>query len=71
MKQSGKFAEAIDFGERLLLREPGHIQNLINLADAHRLNGNVDRARNVINRALTLSPESAQAKRLAGMLRAP
>jgi tetratricopeptide (TPR) repeat protein len=67
-KKAGDYKAAIDFGERCMLREPEHLNNLINLADAYRLSGNADRARQLVTRAVSLSPDHAAARKLADLM---
>ena len=67
-KKAGDLKAAIDFGERCMLREPEHLNNLINLADAYRLSGNTDRARQLVTRAVSLSPDHAAARKLADLM---
>jgi tetratricopeptide (TPR) repeat protein len=67
-KKAGDYKAAIDFGERCMLREPEHLNNLINLADAYRLSGNTDRARQLVTRAVSLSPDHAAARKLADLM---
>jgi hypothetical protein len=46
----------ISQGERLRLRDPEHVRNLINLADLHRINGNSRRSKQMLEEAAGLSP---------------
>lgn len=67
-KKSGNLPVAVEYGERCALRLPEHARNLVNLADCHRLLGNLTRA-NFLNRlALQREPELAAARQLAELL---
>lgn len=67
-KWAKRYKNAIDFGERLRLRDPNNIKNLINLADAYRLDKNFERARKIYNEAEVLAPENAYLLRLKELL---
>lgn len=54
---------AADFGERVRLRNPRHIRNLINLADIYAVDGNAERASMLLQLALDLDPSNAGALR--------
>ncbi|MDZ4727834.1 MAG: tetratricopeptide repeat protein [Leptospira sp.] len=64
----GKKAEAADFGERLLLRDPNHIPNLINLAEIHIDLGIFVRAKTVIEKVFLINPNHARAKEILNTL---
>lgn len=49
---------AIDFGERVRLRDPNHIKNLINLGHAYIASKNFERALNIMNSAIAIDPEN-------------
>jgi tetratricopeptide (TPR) repeat protein len=59
---------AIDAGESLRLREPENIKNLINLADAYRMNQNFSRAEKILGYALTIEPKNEKAQKLKQIL---
>jgi serine phosphatase RsbU (regulator of sigma subunit) len=67
-KQLRNYDEALNYGERLFLREPNHIKNLLNLADIHRYLGNRNRANFLLNRIETLDPENQVAKKIRAIL---
>lgn len=56
LKRSQRIEEARIQAERVLLRDPHHANNLVNLADIYRMLGLVDKAENCIERALELRP---------------
>ncbi|MCB1167389.1 MAG: SpoIIE family protein phosphatase [Leptospiraceae bacterium] len=56
-----RLEEAADFGERLLLREPGNVLNLLNLADIYARMEQSKRALTLVDKALHLEPENEQA----------
>ncbi|MEQ8351832.1 MAG: SpoIIE family protein phosphatase [Leptospiraceae bacterium] len=59
-----RYDEAADFGERLLLREPNNILNLLNLSDIYYSMEQTRRALNLVDKALQLEPENHQAATL-------
>lgn len=63
-KKIGRLDEAIDYGERCRLRLPEHATNLANLADCHRLKGNLRRASQLAHRALNLNQELNAARQI-------
>ena len=64
LRLAERFEEAADFGERLLLREPSNVLNLLNLADIYKSLEKTKRALNLVDKALQLEPESPQAANL-------
>ncbi len=64
LKHTHKFAEAVDQGERLRLRQPDDLRNLLNLADAYRLQGNTDRAVALLEYGLSVHPLNENLRRL-------
>lgn len=60
---------AIDFGERVRLRDPGHVKNLINLGQTYLADKNMDRAENILSSALELDPENPSLERLLDHIR--
>lgn len=65
---NGKTPEAIDYGERLRLREPTQSANLFNLCDAYRLSGDYERARKLLQQGIELDPKNPAALRLRQLL---
>ncbi|MCE9599965.1 MAG: SpoIIE family protein phosphatase [Spirochaetia bacterium] len=56
--------DAVEFGERVRLRAPRFVRNLINLAEVHRSLRNLNRARKLVGEALRIEPENPRAIRL-------
>jgi len=61
-KKLWNYQEAIDLGERVKLRDPKHTKNLINLADAYYLEGNVKRSIYLIDMVLKIDANNSHAK---------
>ena len=59
---------AVDFGERLRLRNFEHAGNVIQLADAYRLLGQIDRARQMLLEAEVLAPADPRIAQLRSRL---
>lgn len=68
-RKAGQFQKALDFGERLRLREPDHFKNLMNLAQIYIAMKNQERAMTIIQAALHLEPENEAVLRIRDMLR--
>lgn len=64
-KNARKFELAADFGERCRMRDPGHLNNIANLVDIYRLNGNIKRANRLLDRALEMDPEHELLQKVA------
>ncbi|MBI3396661.1 MAG: tetratricopeptide repeat protein [Spirochaetia bacterium] len=62
-KKCGKPQRAADFGERVRLRQPHNVKNLINLSDIYRMSGNLSRAMGLIQQALAVEPDNPMAVR--------
>ncbi len=60
---------AIDFGERVRLRDPNHVKNLINLGQTYLADKNLSRAENILSSALELDPENPSLQRLLDHIR--
>ncbi|EMY77338.1 stage II sporulation protein E [Leptospira weilii serovar Ranarum str. ICFT] len=56
-RKAGSFQKALDFGERLKLREPTHIRNLVNLAQIYIALKNYNRAMEMVEIALSVDPK--------------
>ncbi len=67
-KLARRFPEAVRLAERCQLRDPRHVGNLVNLADAYRLTGATDAARATLAAALALAPDSTAAHSLERLL---
>jgi HAMP domain-containing protein len=61
LKKTGDYPSASDLGERVKLRNPNHVRNLINLADANFFGGNPERAKTLIDKVLEIEPNNAYA----------
>ncbi|MEM7183252.1 MAG: SpoIIE family protein phosphatase [Spirochaetota bacterium] len=70
MKLNHEFDEAIEVAERVKLREPRNIRNLIHLADLYTYTRNLTRARKVLNKILNMEPNNQTAQRIANVLSA-
>ncbi|MBM9549206.1 SpoIIE family protein phosphatase [Leptospira sp. 201903074] len=67
-RKSKNVRKAVEIGERLRARDPKHIRNLINLVECYRLLKNKDRARKILERLGTTSPENSQYLKLKEVL---
>ena len=67
-KRTRRFSEAIEAGERVRLRDPKHVKNLLNLADAWRLKKNLTRAKKILNEALSLDADNKKAAELLSVM---
>lgn len=68
MKMSRDIESAIDLSERVKLREPGNVKNLIHLADMYAYTRNYKRASKLITKVLQIEPENEQAKKIFKMI---
>ncbi|PJZ71144.1 stage II sporulation protein E [Leptospira perolatii] len=57
-RKAGQLRKALDFGERLRLREPEHLKNLMNLAQIYIALKNYERAMMMTQTALRIDPEN-------------
>ncbi len=64
-RASGRLAVARDYAERLRLREPQHIENLILLAELCLALSELERAGKIAGEALEIDPANARARELA------
>lgn len=60
-KKIKNYARAADFGERVKLRNPRYVKNLINLAEVYARMNNRPRAESLLDSALALDPENPKA----------
>jgi len=58
-RKSGEPEKAVDLGERILLRKPDNVKNIINLARAYFDLNQPDRAVQILEKALAGEPENA------------
>ncbi|MEI1279316.1 SpoIIE family protein phosphatase [Leptospira venezuelensis] len=56
-KETEYLKSAAELGEKLRVRSPNHLKNLINLSDIYRLLGNSFRAKKLLDEASILSPD--------------
>ncbi|TGK59956.1 serine/threonine-protein phosphatase [Leptospira wolffii] len=63
-KTDSSLQAAIEWGERLRVRNPSHTKNLVNLTDLYRISGNSIRARKLLEEAYQLSPEDGKVAEL-------
>jgi tetratricopeptide (TPR) repeat protein/HAMP domain-containing protein len=68
-RMANLFNEAIDAGERLLLREPKNFLNLVNLATSYLELNSINRAEIMINRAIVLNPNDSNTNKLANSIK--
>ncbi|MCB1164876.1 MAG: SpoIIE family protein phosphatase, partial [Leptospiraceae bacterium] len=55
-KRAGRIEQSRIHGERALLRDPNHANNLVNLADIYRMLGHLEKAEGCIRAAMQLRP---------------
>ena len=63
-KQLGQYEKAIDYGERLRLRDTKNIPNLINLIEAYKGVGKKERAKTILDACIKARPEDVRFKKL-------
>ncbi|MCB1171292.1 MAG: SpoIIE family protein phosphatase [Leptospiraceae bacterium] len=63
-KKLRRFMDAVDYGERVRLRQPGFVRNLVTLGEAYFGAGNRERGIKILEQALALEPDNARASRL-------
>ncbi len=63
-KLAGELEKALDLGERVRLRDPGLVKNLINLSEIYFKTGNKERARMLAGHALQLEPNNERAVKM-------
>lgn len=68
-KKTRQLERAADLGERVRLRSPHIVENLLNLGDVYRLLGNIPRAQMMLELALEQSPNDPSAIKLQNALR--
>jgi len=70
-KKAGKLKKAADLGERVRLRNPSYVKNLLNLADVYFQLKNFDRSSDIFQRVLDLEPSNRLASRAMARLEQP
>lgn len=68
-RKSGELRKALDFGERLRLRDPNHFKNNLNLARIYISFRNYEAAMNLLRSAAILEPENESVQRSIAALR--
>ncbi|PJZ47573.1 SpoIIE family protein phosphatase [Leptospira saintgironsiae] len=68
-RKAGQIRKALDFSERLRLREPSHIKNLINLAEIYMAVKNFDRANSILKDAIRLDPLNESISKIEELLK--
>ncbi|MBP9889065.1 MAG: SpoIIE family protein phosphatase [Leptospiraceae bacterium] len=63
-KKNRNFEESIDYGERVRIRNPYHLKNLINLVQSYASSGKLFRAQEILESASRLQPENEKIQRL-------
>lgn len=61
-RHTGEFEKSLEYSERLRLRQPQHIRNLIILAENHMKLGNSKRSLQICSEILDLEPENQKAQ---------
>jgi tetratricopeptide (TPR) repeat protein len=61
LKMNHEFEEAIEMAERVKLREPKNIRNLVHLADMYAFTKNYPRAKKIVNKILVVEPNNKPA----------
>ncbi|EPG76442.1 SpoIIE-like protein phosphatase domain protein [Leptospira fainei serovar Hurstbridge str. BUT 6] len=69
LRRSGKIEKAADFGERLRLREPNHVKNLLNLARIYLVLKNYDSALAIAMEAFELDSKNERIAKLLDLLK--
>ncbi len=64
LKKARRYDRAIDSAERVRLREPSLVKNLVNLAEMYLVKGNQNRSRSMIAEVQTIEPENSRAKKI-------
>ena len=67
-KRLHKHDYGIDLGERVRLREPGHVRNLVNLANLYLNAGNARRSEHILSEAIAREPNNRAAAKLRAHL---
>jgi methyl-accepting chemotaxis protein len=68
LKMNHEFEEAIEMSERVRLREPRHIRNLIHLADLYAYTKNYQRANKLLTKVLKIEPTNRQAMKIQSLI---
>jgi tetratricopeptide (TPR) repeat protein len=68
MKEAGRYRDAIDLIEEIILQEPENIRAFEELADAELSEGNYERADTAASRAIALAPDHFSAHYVRGIV---
>lgn len=63
-KKARLFEDAIEYAERVKLREPALVRNLVHLADLYAFTKNYKRSKKLLYRVLSVEPENKDAKKI-------
>ncbi len=61
LKMNHEFEESIEMSERVKLREPQNIRNLVHLADLYAYTKNVHRAEKILKKIFIIDPDNKHA----------
>lgn len=67
-KQIGNYIDSIDIAKKYYEQHPHNVQNIINLADLYRINGNIAEARVFVEKAIALDPANENALKILKIL---
>ncbi len=68
-KKTGDLEEAAHYGERLRLRDPDHVKNLLNLSEIHLKRKNYIRSGDLLEEAREINPTARQIEKLEKALK--
>ncbi|MCC6274747.1 MAG: SpoIIE family protein phosphatase [Leptospiraceae bacterium] len=68
-RKIGLQSKAIDYGERVKLREPGKVKNLVHLAETYSVLKQYNRAEKILESALAKEPENVRGLKLRDILK--
>ncbi|ULH28631.1 SpoIIE family protein phosphatase [Leptospira weilii] len=63
-KKLGRFSEAISASEKVAIKQPDNINNLVNLSDLYRLQREYVRAKEIAIKILNVDPQNENAKKI-------
>ncbi len=67
-KKLKNYYAALDYGENYRRYKPEHVNNLINLCDAYRIIGALERCRELVERAEKIEPDNKNIKKLKKLI---
>lgn len=68
LKRTGRFAEAAEIGERVRIREPLLVKNLVNLAEVHLRLGALERTEQILEEGFRAAPGHPRLKKIQSIL---